>query len=568
MKIYLINSGFCYINKNIIGYDKIPIFFVYFEYNNKKILYDAGCICDTTYDNINNSLLFYLYKKILNYECFNTNLFIDDEIDYVIISHYHYDHISRLYKYKNAKFISFNIPDKKNFTFFDVLPNNFENNLIIVKPTYTLYDLQCYNLFNDNKIILVNLPGHCNNQCGLILDNRLFFIADVVWTRKTYREFIYPSLITNLVQENNKMYKEIIYKINRINIETELDIIPSHCFEINSLLNNNYLDLTENNNINIDKNTRILITGGSGFLGSNLIKKIKEAYIIATCSRNQVDNIKYYKCDITDLKTLEDVFIDFTPNIIIHCAALCKIYDLYENFYKTNVIGTKNLIDLSLKYKIHKFIHISSPSIYFNNIIQDNFNIKENTIPKKWFQTHYNKTKLLAEYEVMKVLKTQMKTIILRPRGIYGLGDTTLLPKLIKNIKYIPKIDNKISLTHIDNVIEAIELSIKKPNKSGIYNITDDIDYNLNDIIDKICKTKKIKRYNYSFIKYIFIILACIFEIINYLLGYINVYIDFPFSLYTISTIFNSCTLNIDMIKNELDYKPKKNNIDNIINDM
>ena len=106
--------------------------------------------------------------------------------------------------------------------------------------------------------------------------------------------------------------------------------------------------------------------------------------------------------------------------------------------------------------------------------------------------SNYGKTKLIAENLIKDFNNIQYK-FILRPRSVYGVHDRLILPKLLKLVSgskiVIPNhLTNKISLTHIDNFIDAVELCMNNPHKYGTYNITDCISYDLNEALPGLLK--------------------------------------------------------------------------------
>lgn len=127
-------------------------------------------------------------------------------------------------------------------------------------------------------------------------------------------------------------------------------------------------------------NKKILITGGAGSIGSGLVKKILEfninkIYIVDNNEynifklKNIIDeqkksvNVEYFLVNIENKKLLEIIFSQHRPDIVFHAAALKHVLFLENNIRQailTNIIGTKNVLDLALKYRVKYFIHIST----------------------------------------------------------------------------------------------------------------------------------------------------------------------------------------------------------------
>jgi len=132
---------------------------------------------------------------------------------------------------------------------------------------------------------------------------------------------------------------------------------------------------------------KLLVTGGAGFIGSHLIKKLIDKHkIICVDNFNKYydpklkkdriknllknKNFKLCKINIADFKGLKEIFEKEKIDILVHLAAQAGVrYSLVNPFVyeKTNVLGTVNLLELSKDYKIKKFIFASSSSVYGNN---------------------------------------------------------------------------------------------------------------------------------------------------------------------------------------------------------
>ena len=134
--------------------------------------------------------------------------------------------------------------------------------------------------------------------------------------------------------------------------------------------------------------TRILITGGAGFIGSAVAKKLMDRgyKVVLLYNFNDYYNprlkhdrikkflkghkFKLYKGDIRDYKLLEKIFRKEKPDKIIHLAAMAGVRSSLSNpklYADVNIMGSINLLELAVKYKIKNFVFASSSSVYGNN---------------------------------------------------------------------------------------------------------------------------------------------------------------------------------------------------------
>ena len=207
---------------------------------------------------------------------------------------------------------------------------------------------------------------------------------------------------------------------------------------------------------------RYLITGGSGFLGINLIRYLLKKGIkniisldIAPFDYQDVkDKIKTIKGDIRDKNIVNNAIKQV--DIIVHCAAALPLYKK-EDIYSTDVDGTKNLLEESYKNNIKKFIFISSTAVYG---IPDHHPLYEDD--KLDGVGDYGIAKILAEQVCLDYRKKGMCIPILRPKSFIGperLGVFALFYDWAKDRKNFPMIGNgknRYQLLDVEDLCEAI----------------------------------------------------------------------------------------------------------------
>ena len=309
---------------------------------------------------------------------------------------------------------------------------------------------------------------------------------------------------------------------------------------------------------------KVMITGATGFLGFRACEYFHElGYEVVGIGRNQQkgkqlmeQGIRFEKLDLIERDRL--VHICKGMDAVIHSAALSESWGEYKDFYRANVECTENMLYATQMNNIKRLVHISTPSIYFN--LNSRENVKENDALPKTFVNAYARTKYIAEQKVQKAVEHGLDAIILRPRALFGPRDTTILPRLIElnQTRGVPLPNDGqavTDLTYVDNVVRAIELSLKAPSTcSGqVYNITNGEPMILKDALEKLFTHLHMpfrkKKIPYSVLKTVATILESTYRVFK-----INK--EPLVTKYSVSVLGETQTLSIEKARKELGYAP------------
>jgi len=230
---------------------------------------------------------------------------------------------------------------------------------------------------------------------------------------------------------------------------------------------------------------RILVTGGTGFLGRSLsIALYKLGHEVTATGRNERIGAELTEQGIAFVPSrLEDTVqmarLCEGQEIVFHCAALSSLWGSYNDFYESNVTGTRNVIKGCAANGVQRLIHVSTPSIYFD--YTDRYGIVETDPLPRRAANVYAETKLLAEQEVDQAYESGLPVITIRPRALFGPGDPAIIPRLIQANRQgrLPLIRDGqavIDMTYIDNAVDALLLCMSAPAAAlgRKFNITND----------------------------------------------------------------------------------------------
>jgi UDP-glucose 4-epimerase len=166
----------------------------------------------------------------------------------------------------------------------------------------------------------------------------------------------------------------------------------------------------------------LLVTGGLGYIGTHVAQLLNDVVIVDDLSRGTIDNwhgTPFVKCDITNVDELESVFKKFPIDTVVHIAGKAFVQESFEcidSYYNVNVVGTINVLNMMVKYKVRNIIFSSSCSVYGD---ADAFPITEST-PRKPVSP-YGTTKKMCEDIIMEYSATKgLRHVILRYFNVAG----------------------------------------------------------------------------------------------------------------------------------------------------
>jgi len=248
--------------------------------------------------------------------------------------------------------------------------------------------------------------------------------------------------------------------------------------------------------------SKILVTGGAGFIGSNLVDALieenHEVAVVDNLSTGKKENVnpkaKFFEVDITDETALKSVFAEFSPEVIFHLAAQASVRMSVENpaeDIKINVIGTINLLELAVQNKIEKFIFSSTGGAIYGDGASRPTTEEAEEEPA----CPYGLDKLAAEKYIGYFATTSdLQTICLRYANVYGprqnpKGEAGVVAifaaKMLSGepVQVNGTGEQTRDFVYVSDVVEA-NLKALESKKSGIYNIGSGIETNINEIAE------------------------------------------------------------------------------------
>lgn len=214
---------------------------------------------------------------------------------------------------------------------------------------------------------------------------------------------------------------------------------------------------------------RALVTGGGGFLGHAIVQRLLgRGAQVRTLTRGDYpalreQGVDTQRGDIADAQVVHRAAEGC--QVVFHVASRIGDWGDYEDFHRTNVTGTRNVLDACRAHGVGRLIYTSTPSVVHSG--GDIEGADESLPYPEHFESHYPHTKALAERAVLEANGDSLRTVALRPHLIWGPGDTQLTPRLIQRarqgrLRLVGGGQKLIDTIYIDNAAQAHLLAMDK----------------------------------------------------------------------------------------------------------
>ncbi len=206
----------------------------------------------------------------------------------------------------------------------------------------------------------------------------------------------------------------------------------------------------------------VLVTGGGGFLGGAIVRRLVErGQRVRSFSRQ-----RYARLEALGVECVQGDIVDAAAvaqaaegcDLVFHVAAKAGIGGRYRDYYRANVIGTRSILAACWQSGVRRLVYTSSPSVVFDG--RDMEGVDESAPYPRHYEAAYPKTKALAERLVLAANGASLATVSLRPHLIWGPGDNHLIPRLVARaragrLRRIGRANKLIDTVYIDNAADA-----------------------------------------------------------------------------------------------------------------
>lgn len=298
----------------------------------------------------------------------------------------------------------------------------------------------------------------------------------------------------------------------------------------------------------------VLITGASGFIGSNLIDALQgKDFKIRLLGRKKYLNYETFFCDLGKEKIPEDALDSI--DTVFHLAGYAhdETYSSKKDslYYSVNVKATEELFEISVKKGVKNFIYLSSVKAGGVTSSKKYMTESDQTDPKDI----YGETKRKAEIKILDLNRYHNINIsIIRSALVYGDEMKGNLLSMLNGIKGgwfppIPETKNIRSMVCVFDLVNAIIfLGLKPQPGSGIFIVTDGYHYSTRDIYKSLCYLAEKKVPSWAIPKIIFYLIALFGEIFKFI----------PFNMHKYNKLFSSEFYYSEKL-NKLGFVPKYN---------
>lgn len=251
----------------------------------------------------------------------------------------------------------------------------------------------------------------------------------------------------------------------------------------------------------------IFITGGSGFIGRNLIRALRSrgddvralARSDAAIAKVKALGATPVRGDLDDTPALRDGMRGC--DVVIHAAAQVNEWGPREQYHHDNITGTANVVAAAREAGVRRLVHLSTDAALADGTPMARID-ESRPLPRRPYE-RYCASKAAAEALVLAANSASLATMVVRPRLVWGPGDTSMLPLLIEAVRegrfmWIDGGRHLTSTCHVANLVDGVLRAIDHGRGGEAYILTDGEPLVLRDFMTRMLATQGVNPGNKS----------------------------------------------------------------------
>ena len=303
------------------------------------------------------------------------------------------------------------------------------------------------------------------------------------------------------------------------------------------------------------------VTGGSGFIGGRLIERLVAegrpvralARSDAAASKVEALGAEAVRGDLGDRASLAAGAAGCAT--AFHLAAHLGEWGPWEEFERGNVEGTRNALAACAEAGVRRFVHCGTEAALMAG--RPLVHVDETAPLRPDSRAPYPATKARAELAVREANRDGFETVVVRPRFVWGKGDTTLLPELVKTVEagkfaWIGGGGNVTDTAHVDNVVEGLMLGAERGAAGEAYFVTDGEPVVFREFVTAMLRTQGVEPPDRSLPAWTATPLARICE----LAWRLPLPGEPPMTRFRSWLLTQECTIDISKARGEIGYEP------------
>ncbi|MGY6029229.1 NAD-dependent epimerase/dehydratase family protein [Phytobacter sp. AG2a] len=314
---------------------------------------------------------------------------------------------------------------------------------------------------------------------------------------------------------------------------------------------------------------KILVTGATSGLGRNAAQWLLDnGYQVRATGRDERAGgmlrklgAEFCTLDLAEATAQQCQQLVTGCEWVWHCAAKSSPWGGKAEFHRINADATEKLAEAAGRCNVRRFVHISTPAIYFD--YQSHYDLNERYRARR-FANHYAASKYAAELHLLAQANIYPQTtyIILRPRGLFGPHDRVILPRLLQQLERDRGVmrlpgggQALLDLTFTPNVVHAMVLASEQPGlpSGAVYNITNHQPQRLEEMLDALLRQELGLSYHIQAVPY---------RLLNALAGGMELWATLSgkeplLTRYSVGAVNFDMTLSQTRAIEELGYRPR-----------